>query len=114
MMLQKRGPLHTIFDRKSDDALSIDVPLRISTLIDGGRILVKVQSTDGPSLIVLRAAHWGSYKSVQPQGSSENGETAICRNMGGAENDVLMLPLCTNQLQWFRILGVYKGDAVFC
>ncbi|PGH11583.1 hypothetical protein AJ80_07053 [Polytolypa hystricis UAMH7299] len=118
MILEKRGPFHAIFGRKADDGLSIDVPLETGTLIDGGFIPIRVQSTDGPALALLHVPPWGDNASVQPQGTCSDGEMVICRNMREPwESEKTNLPryqLCSNRLQWFRVHGIYKKDVEFC
>ncbi|KAH0556907.1 hypothetical protein GP486_005307 [Trichoglossum hirsutum] len=119
MNLKKRGPFHHLFTRATEDGFSIDVPVRSSTLINGGLIFVKVQSILGPALVSITAKSWSSYSKIMPKDSTKNEERIICRDllepgvwMDGSK-ELPLYTLCTNALHWYRVLGVFNKDAMF-
>ncbi|MBE3041322.1 hypothetical protein IMZ48_01800, partial [Candidatus Bathyarchaeota archaeon] len=122
VLLKTRGPFNTLFARKAEDGFSIDVPLLTSTVVDGGHIFVRVDSMSGPALVGLRAKNWGSYESISPKDYSPNGEGFVCRDFldagwyrGHGEGEEKALPLytiCTNELHWYRVRGVFSTRAL--
>jgi len=120
MGLEKQGPFRAIWSRSADDGFSIDHPKETNTLMESGRLLIKVQSLDGPALVVLQADWWALYSSVRPKGRSEPNAGWVCRDFqdpGSWRKDdgkvVPLYTLCTNDVVWVRVLGVFKEDAVF-
>jgi hypothetical protein len=55
MSLIKRGPFNAVFSKRGTEGFAIDIPLYTFTLIEGGLILVKVQSIVGDALIGIRS-----------------------------------------------------------
>lgn len=123
LLLKTRGPFNTLFARKAEDGFSIDVPLLTSTVVDGGHIFVRVDSMSGPALVGLRAKNWGSYESISPKDYSPNGEGFVCRDFldagwyksheEGEEKALSLYTICTNELHWYRVRGVFSTRALF-
>ncbi|KAH9884177.1 hypothetical protein F4778DRAFT_774767 [Xylariomycetidae sp. FL2044] len=119
MSLHKRGPFGAIFAKRSGNGFSIDVPMRTSTLLEGGIILVKVQSTVGPALAAIRSHMRSRYSSVSPKDSSRGGQGIVCRDFldpgtwGMGSNNYPLYTLTNEELQWYRIVGVFKKEAYF-
>jgi hypothetical protein len=55
MNLIKRGPFNAVFSKRGTEGFAIDVPFHTSTLMEGGLILVKVQSVVGDALVGIRS-----------------------------------------------------------
>ncbi|KAM0418889.1 hypothetical protein ACHAPT_012154 [Fusarium lateritium] len=119
MFLKTRGPFNTLFFRKAEDGFSIDVPLLTSTVIDGGYIFVRVDSMSGPALVVLSAKTYGHYDAISPKGTSSGKEKFICRDISDSGRYLLngeslaLYPIVTNELQWYRVRGVFATRACF-
>ncbi|KAH8747579.1 hypothetical protein F5882DRAFT_491181 [Hyaloscypha sp. PMI_1271] len=133
MFLKKRGPFNNLFDRKSEDGFSIDVPPLVETAAAGGHIFIKVDSLNGPALVGLQGHIWGNYESVSPKDRTREGSSLICRDFddparyrlttengkgedasGGSRDLPLPLyPICTNELNWYRVQGIFSEKALF-
>ncbi|RTE84434.1 hypothetical protein BHE90_001013 [Fusarium euwallaceae] len=119
MFLKTRGPFNTLFSRKAEDGFSIDVPLLTSTVIDGGYIFVRVDSMSGPALVALGAKSYGHYESISPKGTSSNKQMFTCRDVSDSGRYLLngeslaLYPIVTNDLQWYRVRGVFATRACF-
>ena len=122
MNLTKRGPFNAVFSKKSSDGFAIDVPFRTFTLMEGGLILVKVQSVVGDALVAIRSDLWTRYDSVAPKGNNETMDRVVCRDFldpgtwSSSELSGKVLPLYTlsqSDIKWFRVVGLFEKDAYF-
>ncbi|KAJ4299339.1 hypothetical protein N0V90_004584 [Kalmusia sp. IMI 367209] len=122
MNLIKRGPFNAVFSKQGAEGFAIDVPFRTSTLMEGGLILVKVQSIVGDALVGIRSDLWTRYDSVSPKGDNEKTERVVCRDFldpgtwvssatGG--QDFPLYTLSRSDIQWFRVVGLFEKDAYF-
>lgn len=122
MTLIKRGPFNAVFSKQGADGFAIDVPFRTSTLMEGGLLLVKVQSVVGDALVGIRSDLWTRYDSVSPKGDNEKMDRVVCRDFldpGTWSSSALRghdLPLYTlsrSDIKWFRVVGLFEKDAYF-
>jgi hypothetical protein len=121
VVMNKEGPHRAIFIRKDENTagFSIDVPFKRETLVDAGCFFVKVQSSKGPALVVIRATKNWSYNMVEPHSSSKEGSETKCPNYrepgkwGRGDNKKDIYYLNTNYLRWSRVVGIFWGDAYF-
>jgi hypothetical protein len=80
MSLIKRGPFNAVFSKRGAEGFAIDVPLHTLTLIEGGLILVKVQSVVGDALIGMHSDLWTRYDSVSPKGDNAVENRVVCKD----------------------------------
>lgn len=122
MNLVKRGPFNAVFSKQGTDGFAIDVPFRTSTLMEGGLILVKVQSVVGDALVGIRSDLWTRYDSVSPKGDNEAMERVVCRDFldpgtwsssGLNGEDFPLYTLSRSDIKWFRVVGLFEKDAYF-
>ncbi|TPX17695.1 uncharacterized protein E0L32_002796 [Thyridium curvatum] len=135
IFLGKCGPFKSILDRRAEGSFLIDVPPTVKTAVAGSHIFIRVESTDGPALVGLRAKNREKYNSIDPQDFRESGTGYICRDLVGAgqyripptreekeqwkgegRNSTRTLPLydiCANELGWHRVQGIFVEDALF-
>lgn len=135
VLLNMRGPFHGLFFRRSNDGFSIDVPARTETAITGGHIFIKVDSINGPALVGISAKNWELYTYIKPKDIKEGGAGRICRDFldpnnyrlpvekgekaknhsgeGDLSEPLPIYPLCSNELEWYRVQGVFVEKAVF-
>jgi hypothetical protein len=122
MNLVKRGPFNAVFSKQGAGGFAIDVPFRTSTLMEGGLILVKVQSVVGDALVGIRSDLWTRYDSVSPKGDNEKMDRVVCRDfldpgiwtsstIGG--ETFPLYTLSRSDIQWFRVVGLFEKDAYF-
>ncbi|CZR59475.1 uncharacterized protein PAC_09367 [Phialocephala subalpina] len=119
MNLIKRGPFNAVFSKRGTEGFAIDVPFNTSTLIEGGLILVKVQSVAGDALVGIRSDLWTRYDSVSPKGDNATEDKVVCRDFldpGKWTTRAKEFPLYTlsrGDIQWFRVVGLFEKDAYF-
>ncbi|KAL6699994.1 hypothetical protein J3F84DRAFT_404920 [Trichoderma pleuroticola] len=119
VILKTCGPFNTLFSKKAEDGFSIDVPPLTNTVIDGGYIFIRVDSMSGPALVSLRANSRGLYNSIIPKDSCVEEETYTCQDFEDFSHYVIdeeplpLYPLCTNELRWYKVRGVFSGKACF-
>ena len=117
--LQMRGPFGAVFEKRAADGFSIDVPMRTSTLVDGGLILVKVESVLGPALVTIRSQLWTAYNSVSAKDDNTSQKALICRDYGEptswgtGDNKLDLYTLCCEDLQWLRVEGIFDKEVYF-
>jgi hypothetical protein len=117
MILIKRGPFNAVFSKKGADGFAIDVPFNTSTLMEGGVILVKVQSLVGDALVGIRSDLWTKYDSVSPKGENAKAARVVCRDFQDPARLLKLkgdlYTLSSHEIQWFRVLGLFEKDAYF-
>jgi hypothetical protein len=122
LSLEMSGPYHTMFTRKSKsgDGFAIDIRISNDAMAAGGHIFIKVHSFLGPALVAIEFAKWSTYTCVYAKGKKCEEGGIICRDFddqtkirAGNKKSRPSLPLCTNALTWYRIVGVYKEDVSF-
>lgn len=119
MSLIKRGPFNAVFSKRGAEGFAIDVPLHTSTLIEGGLILVKVQSVVGDALIGIHSDLWTRYDSVSPKGDNALEDRVVCKDFldpGTWISKAEKFPLYTlsrDDIQWFRVVGLFEKNAYF-
>lgn len=135
MSLGKCGPFRSVFYRKAEGGFLIDVPPTIKTAVAGGHIFVRVDSTHGPALVGLKAQNRETYSSIDSQDFRKDGTGYICRDLVNASQyrtpiaredtgewkdggrnltkSLPLYPLCTNELRWHRVQGVFFEEALF-
>ncbi|KAI0178637.1 hypothetical protein GGR52DRAFT_264712 [Hypoxylon sp. FL1284] len=122
MHLRTRGPFNTLFRRRSPDqgGLSIDVPIKAATAIEGGSIPVKVFADWGIGLVFINTRSWASYNSVADQGSYRG--HAICPDVDHpyfwSADDQTPCYRLSNIKQdrtvfISRVLGIFEQDCYF-
>ncbi|KAJ4349472.1 uncharacterized protein N0V89_008087 [Didymosphaeria variabile] len=122
MNLIKRGPFNAVFSKQGAAGFAIDVPFRTSTLMEGGLILVKVQSVVGDALVGIRSDLWTRYDAISPKGDNEKTDKVVCRDfldpgtwassrIGG--RTFPLYTLSRSDIQWFRVVGLFEKDAFF-
>ncbi|KAI1777340.1 hypothetical protein F4818DRAFT_409992 [Hypoxylon cercidicola] len=123
MHLRTRGPFNTLFRRKSPDAqggLSIDVPIKTATAIEGGFIPIKVLSDWGTGLVFINTHSWASYNSITDSGTY--GGHAICPDIdhpyywaADEQTPCFRLSNIKEDTEVFisRVLGVFEQDYYF-
>ena len=119
MNLVKRGPFNAVFSRRGTEGFAIDVPFRTSTLMEGGLILVKVQSVIGDALVGIRSDLWTRYNSVSPKGDNNTNNMVVCRDFldpgrwAEGTDEYPLYTLSRDDIQWFRVVGLFEKDAYF-
>jgi hypothetical protein len=119
MSLIKRGPFNAVFSKRGAEGFAIDVPLHTLTLIEGGLILVKVQSVVGDALIGMHSDLWTRYDSVSPKGDNAVENRVVCKDFldpGTWRSKAEKVPLYTlsrDNIQWFRVVGLFEKNAYF-
>lgn len=135
IFLGKCGPFRNIFDRKAEGSFSIDVPPTTKTAVAGGHVFIRVDSTHGPALVGLEARNREIYSSIDYQDFRKRGTGYICRDLvdagqyriplatedgpegkgGGSDltKSLPLYPICTNELSWHRVQGVFVEEALF-
>ncbi|KAI4860121.1 hypothetical protein F4820DRAFT_437835 [Hypoxylon rubiginosum] len=123
MHLRTRGPFNTLFRRKSPDAsggLSIDVPIKTATAIEGGFIPIKVLSDWGTGLVFINTHSWAAYNSITDSGTY--GGHAICPDIdhpyywaADQQTPCFRLSNIKEDSKVFisRVLGVFEQDYYF-
>ncbi|XXG95652.1 hypothetical protein Hte_001921 [Hypoxylon texense] len=123
MHLRTRGPFNTLFRRKSPDAsggLSIDIPIKTATAIEGGFIPIKVLSDWGTGLVFINTHSWAPYNSITDSGSY--GGHAICPDIdhpyywaADQQTPCFRLSNIKEDTKVFisRVLGVFEEDNYF-
>jgi hypothetical protein len=87
--------------------------------MNGGMILVKVQSVIGDALVGIRSDLWTRYNSISPKGGTYGDEKVICRDfsdLGRWEVRATEFPLYTltrDTLEWFRVIDLFENEAYF-
>lgn len=122
MILMKKGPFNAVFSKRSKEGSSgfaIDIPSHITTLMEGGMTLVKVQSVVGDALVGIRSDLWTIYTSVSPKGGTFNNEMVVCRDFSDpakwlvGATEYPLYTLTRDDLQWFRVVGLFENGAYF-
>ncbi|CAH0057270.1 unnamed protein product [Clonostachys solani] len=119
MHIEKQGPFEAIFARKDDGGFAIDVPIKTEALNEAGCFFAKVQSKSGRALMCLRLNYGQAYDAVQPQGYSDEGEEAKCRELdrpwrwGKGDDEAPLYALMTDSLGWSQVFGLHSGKAYF-
>ena len=118
MNLIKRGPFNAVFSKRGSEGFAIDTPFHTSTLMEGGLIVVKVQSVVGDALVGIHSDLWTRYDSVSPKGDNANENRVVCRDFldPGTWMTAAEFPLYTlsrGDIQWFRVVGLFEKDAYF-
>ncbi|KAK1856292.1 hypothetical protein CCHR01_01040 [Colletotrichum chrysophilum] len=116
--LQTRGPFNVMFLRRSSDILggfSIDVPIKMTTAVEGGLIPIKILAEWGIGLVFLSARSWIPYNVVS--NSKSFGECPVARNiMHPAWLMVGKIPcyrLKLEEVYIHQVLGVFEKECCF-
>jgi hypothetical protein len=108
-----------VFTKQGAEGFAIDVPFHTETLLDGGLILVKVQSVVGDALVGIRSDLWTRYDFVSPKGNNSEGNKVVCRDFLDpgkwvSRNEAFPLyTLSRSDIQWFRVVGLFEKHAYF-
>ncbi len=119
MNLFKRGPFNAVFSKRSKEGFAIDVPLHTSTLLQGGVILVKVQSVIGDGLVGIHSDLWTRYDSISPKGDNSSEVRVICRDFSDPDRwssgatDLPFYTLTRGDIQWYRVVGLFRTRCLF-
>lgn len=122
MNLIKRGPFNAVFSKQGAEGFAIDIPFRTSSLMEGGLILVKVQSVVGDALVGIRSDLWTRYDAISPKGDNEKMDRVVCRDFldpgkwpssSLSGQDLSLYTLSRFNIQWFRVVGLFEKDAYF-
>jgi hypothetical protein len=103
-----------MFSKRGAQGFTIDVPLYTLTLIEGGLILVKVQSVVGDSLIGIHSDLWTRYDSVSPKGDNAMENRVVSKDFldpGTWRSKTEKVPLYTlsrDNIQWFRVVELFE------
>jgi hypothetical protein len=123
--LLTKGPYNGMFDKKSDppaEGFAIDEPVRVSTMLASGFIVLKVVSNQGEHLICLDARKKSGvdyadsnapklmYLSCDEIPSNEAEDTA---GQKSSKTSKTVLHLSRNGIGWHKLIGLFVGDAVF-
>lgn len=115
-LLQTRGPYNGVFNRKSEDGFSIDVPLAMKTLPLSGLIMLEVQRENGTALVCLNARRDNSVAVLQNhnKGVHTNMVCEYVRGESRLSKRKQRLRLTRSKMKWHRINGIYtRQDHVF-
>jgi hypothetical protein len=127
-ILVTRGPFNGMFLRKAEqqsDGFSIDVAVRLSTMLASGFIILKVLSHSGEHLICLDARKGSRIDYASKTDSEvnylscidledlehENKDTDPIKTKFKGPSKVLYLT--RNELKWHKLLGLYLWDSHF-
>ena len=139
-ILKTRGPFNGMFTRKSEGAegFSIDEPLKLSTMLASGFIVLKVRNETGEHLIcadIRKGTGFGqfvvdskekylAYKDLDSEESdeqSEDGKAALSldeenpvsrKTRGKGHNGKIFL-LREENFRFKKVIGVYVRDSLF-
>jgi hypothetical protein len=126
--LMTKGPYNGMFDKRSEgdmEGFAIDEPVRLSTMLASGFIVLKVISHHGEHLICLDARNksgvdyansnasevmYLSYVEM-PNNELEDVVSQVGQKPNKASKTVLYL--FQNGIGWHKLIGLFVGDAVF-
>ncbi|KAL4947950.1 hypothetical protein BDW69DRAFT_177416 [Aspergillus filifer] len=116
-LLETRGPYNCVFDRRSDDGFSIDVPITLETMLFIGLVMVQVRSPRGNSLVCLDVRRNTEYAWIPQRNIASRDREYITSDKmpdgadqaGGIQGYVLK----RDKLEWAHIIGIYSGSGVF-
>jgi len=133
-ILRTRGPFNGMFGRQAQgtDGFSIDVPVKLSTMLASGFIMLKVINEKGEHLICedVRKGSRGlsitrneadtflMVRDVGKDGLEEGSDTGVDKNekfknrSSKTEEKVLKLRVVEN-FRWVKVLGLYIRDSSF-
>lgn len=123
-----KGPYNGMFDRRAEsgnEGFSIDVPIRLSTMLASGFVILKVLSVKGERLICLdvrKGSDWGigaamrhhhvEYLSCTDLEEEDEVKIESLEDTNGAIGNKI-LRLIRLHFLWTRVLGVYVRDYYF-
>jgi hypothetical protein len=124
-----KGPYNGMFKRKSEsssEGFSIDEPVKLSTMLASGFIILKVISNNGEHLICLDArkktkVDWAhkkansmSYLCCLDMPSNDGDEWSFQKeNKPSTKGPKHVFYLREAAIGWHRLIGLYTADAVF-
>ncbi|KAF0332617.1 hypothetical protein GQ607_000633 [Colletotrichum asianum] len=116
--LHTRGPFNVMFLRKTSDILggfSIDVPIKMTTAVEGGLIQIKILAEWGIGLVFLSARSWISYNVVS--NSKSFGECPVARDIMHPawlmDGKIPCYRLKLEEVYIHQVLGVFEKECYF-
>ncbi|ERF72635.1 hypothetical protein EPUS_05689 [Endocarpon pusillum Z07020] len=129
-MVSTRGPYNGMFSNRSDSAegFSIDVPVKLSTMLASGFIVLKVLGDSGEHLLILdarkgssmdwanKSTHSASYLCCLDIESNEDyhdegKDLAVSTHSRPLANDIHFVK--KQNVSWSRLVGLYIADSWF-
>ena len=120
MVISKRGSFAFIFHNyDTSNGFLIDKPMTTSAMAEAGTILIKVLAAHGPSLVAIQTSETTTWDVIRPKGTVDRKCRPVCRNLtvrgewkekSGAKP---RYSLDYQELDWYRILGIFETEAVF-